>query len=160
MANETISGQVAQIVSDREIILNRGSQEGVKIGMHFKVLDPKTIDIEDPVSHEILGSISRIKIVVRAVDVADHITIARTFRSKEVNVGGNGVNVLGNLFTPPRVVEQVETLKRDGRYGAPIGLEDSVVGIGDPFESADPDEIEVARSVTTWRPTRPGETTD
>jgi hypothetical protein len=154
---DKITGSVAQIVSDREVVLNRGSNDGVALGMFFKVLDPKTIDIKDPLTDEVLGSISRIKIVLKAVEVAERLTIARTFRTKEVNVGGTGVNILGTLMSPPKVVDKVETLRRGAGQPAPIGTEESIVAIGDPFESAQPDEVDTARSVSLWREPRAGE---
>lgn len=158
--SEKITGSVAQIVSDREVVLNRGTADGVAPGMFFKVLDPKTIDIKDPETDEVLGSISRVKIVLKAVEVAERITIARTFRTKEVNVGGSGVNILGNLMTPPKVVDKVETLRRGEGQPTPIGLQESIVGIGDPFESAQADEVDTARSVSLWREPRAGESLD
>jgi hypothetical protein len=152
-----ISGVVAQIVSDREVILNRGSLDGVKVGEYYKVLDPKTIGVTDPESGKVIGSIVRIKIVLEAVDVAERLTIARTFRSKEINVGGAGVNVLGGLLSPPKYVEKVETLRRGADQPAPIGERESIVAIGDPFESASADEKDTARSVSLWREANPGE---
>lgn len=152
-----LKGVVAQIVSDRELILNRGSADGVKSGMYFKILDPSTIDIKDPETQEVLGSISRIKIVVRAAEVAERITIAQTFRTKEVNVGGSGVNIFGGLMTPPKYVDQVETLRRGEDQAQPIGLKESIVAVGDPFEVASSEEADTARSVSMWREPRAGE---
>lgn len=152
-----VNGVVAQIVSDREVILNRGSLDGMVVGDFYKVLDPKTIDIKDPESGKSIGSILRIKIVLKAVDVGDHLTIARTFRSKEVNVGGVGPNVLGGLLTPPKFIDKVETLRRGEGQPEPIGERESIVAVGDPFQNATPDDVDSTRSVSLWRETRPGE---
>ncbi|WP_412161470.1 hypothetical protein [Curtobacterium flaccumfaciens] len=155
MANE-ITGRVAQIVSDREVVLNRGERHGVAPGMYFKIMDPSTIDIRDPETDEVIGSISRIKIVLEAVEVADSLTVARTFRSEEVNVGGTGA-LLGSIMSAPKYVRKVETLRRGEDSPAPLSAKESVVAIGDPFERASADEVENSRSVSLWRPTVPGE---
>jgi hypothetical protein len=152
-----LKGQVAQIVSDRELILNRGSADGVEPGMFFKILDPTTIGIKDPGSGELLGSITRIKIVVKAAEVSDRLTIAQTFRTREVNVGGTGINILGGIMTPPRFVDKVETLRRGEDQPQPIGQQESIVSVGDPFEVATRDETDAARSVSLWREPLAGE---
>jgi hypothetical protein len=157
MSEETIEGIVAQIVSDRELILNRGTADGVEAGMYFKILDPATVDVRDPKTGEILGSIMRVKIVVQAVDVAERITIAQTFRTKEVNIGGSGVSILGGLMTPPKYVAQVETLRRGPDQPEPIGEKESIIKVGDPFELATRAEADAARSVALWREPLAGE---
>lgn len=125
--------------------------------MFFKVLDPRTVDITDPETGNILGSISRIKIVLKAAEVAEHLTVAQTFRSHEVNVGGTGNNLLGSLMSPPKYVRQVETLRRGAGEPAPIAERESVVAIGDPFEAATSQEVESSRSVSLWREAVEGE---
>jgi hypothetical protein len=154
---EIVKGRVAQIVSDREVVLNRGSADGVTPGMYFKVLDPSTFNIKDPETGEVLGSLSRVTIVLEAVEVTERLTVARTFRSQEVNVGGTGGNLLGSLMSPPKYVRRFETLRRSEDEPAPIAERESVVKVGDPFETATPDEVEDSRSVSLWRDAAPGE---
>lgn len=154
---QRVSGKVARLVSDREVVLNRGSLDGVEEGMYFKVLDAKLVDITDPDSGAVIGSLSRIKIVLQAADVADHITVAKTFRSEEVNIGGDLRTSLGAMFSPPKYVSRVETLRRGENDAAPIGETESIVSVGDPFEQASRDEVDAARSVSLWRERRLGE---
>lgn len=133
-----VTGMVAEIVSDQEIILNRGSEHGLKEGDYFAILDPKANSVRDPETGEPLGGIRKVKIVVRATDVAPKLTLARTFRTRRVNIGGNGSGglsgILGLYGEPPKWVDEVETfaLKPDGPR--PIAEEESLVAIGDPFE--------------------------
>lgn len=147
-----VQGKVAEVVSDREVILNRGSEHGVYPGMYFAILDPSAVGITDPDTDEPLGDIKIVKIVVRAVDVAPKLTLARTFRSRRVNVGGTGMglSVFASALREPEYVEKVEKLTLDRNSPRKIDPKDSVVGRGDPFESATPEEVEDVRSITVW----------
>lgn len=145
-----IEGKVAEIVSDRELILNRGSDHGVEKGMYFNILDTATDSIKDPDSGEVLGGFKRIKISVVAVEVGPKITLAQTFRSKRVNVGGHGIN-FGSAFTEPRYVDRMETLKLDPEAPRPIGPSESAVNVGDPFEQGVASDGDAARAVTLWK---------
>ena len=150
---ERIRGKVAEVVSDREVILNRGSEHGVHNGMYFAILDPGAVGITDPDTDEPLGDIKMVKIVVRAIEVAPKITLARTFRTRRVNVGGTGGLSLGRMVSAmqePDYVEKVEKLTLDRNSPRKIDPKDSAVGRGDPFESAEPEEVEDVRSITVW----------
>ena len=156
MSNElsaNITGKVAEIVSDRELILNRGSDHGVTKGMYFNILDTTTDSIKDPETGEILGGFKRIKISVVAVEVAEKITLAQTFRSKTVNLGGQGVGLsaFAGAFMEPKYVERVETLKLDPAAPKPLGASESVVAVGDPFEQGVASDGDSARAVTLWK---------
>lgn len=151
-----LQGKVAEVVSDREVILNRGSEHGIKSGMYFAILDPSTVGITDPDTGEELGGIRVVKIVVQAVEVAPKLTLARTFKTRTVNVGGNSnafsiASMLGSA-QPPEYVEQVEKLTLDRNAPRKIDPADSVVSRGDPFESATPNEVEDVRSISVWEP--------
>lgn len=151
-AASPIRGKVAEVVSDRELILNRGAEHGVYEGMYFSVLDPTTIDVTDPESGESLGGIKIVKIVVRAVEVAPKLTLARTFRTRTINLGGSGtaLSAIANSLAAPRLVEQVEKLTVDKNSPRKIDPSQSIVHRGDPFEEADETDVEDTRSVTVW----------
>lgn len=75
-----IEGKVAKILNTRELVINRGSEHGIEAGMRFKVLEIIE-EIFDPDTNENLGSISREKIRVKAVDVQPRFAIARTYET-------------------------------------------------------------------------------
>src|SRR4051812_26233030 len=111
---EPIEGKVARVLNSRELVINRGSEHGVKRGTVFVVLDPDGADIPDPDTGEIIGSIQRPKVRVRVTDVQTELCVARTYRTRRVNIGGTGT--LGtpdfsNLLRPPKWVEVPETFK-------------------------------------------------
>ena len=73
-----IEGKVATILNVRELTINRGSQDGVEVGMRFKIVDENAAVI-DPDTKEELGTISREKIRVKIVYVQPRFSIARTY---------------------------------------------------------------------------------
>ncbi len=135
--------KVARIISDREVVLTRGEEDGIEEGQIFRILDPKELVISDPDTGEVLETILQTKAFVRAVKVLGRATIARTFRKKQVNVGGKGSQMvtLAEFFTPPRYEERVETLRIDPSMGEPLANTESIVSVGDVAIPIAPDEV-------------------
>jgi hypothetical protein len=131
-----IQGRVAKILSSRELVINRGTADGVRIGMVFDVLDPEAENIRDPETDEILGSVYRPKLPLKVSATEEHLAVARTFRSTRVNVGGIGgfgaSGAVSKLFQPPEFVEHHETFKADDAAWEHIDESQSFVKIGDP----------------------------
>jgi hypothetical protein len=144
--SERIVGKVAAINSDRELVINRGSEHGVTLQDYFYIKDDP-IDITDPDSGEVLGSIAPTKVVVKVREVADKFCIVRTFRTREILVEeavegndhlANVLNPLGRYLQPPKPAKyetRVETLRIDPSKGEPISSNESVVSIGDVAQS-------------------------
>jgi hypothetical protein len=123
------------------------------MGMYFKVLDPKGFEVVDPDTGESLGGLKRVKIVVVATQVAEKLTLATTFRTKTVNIGGSnsiGIESIARSISAPKYVEQVERLRLDRNAARPITEEESIVAKGDPFESTSRASAEGAESVALW----------
>ena len=135
MIDNPIRGSVARILNSRELVINRGSANGVRKGMFFSVLDPRTEDIRDPETSEILGSVQRPKTFVKIVTVEDRLSVGRTFR--QFNRGGPtlGMSSIAALFEPPKQV--VETLKTSESTWEEIDEEESFVKTGDPVVQVD-----------------------
>lgn len=147
MSNRII-GKIAEVTSDREVIVNRGSERGVEVGTYFSVKgDP--IEVTDPDTGEPIGSVSPVKVVVRVEEVADKFCIARTYRTRRVKVSEeepgsdiaralHAATSLSSVLQPPRPAKyetRVETLRADPKQGRPITPADSVVRVGDVVES-------------------------
>ena len=129
-----IRGKVARILNSRELALNIGSEHGVALDMLFDVLDAASEDIRDPDTGEIIGSVYRPKVRVKIVEVQENISVASTYRSKNVNVGGRGYtsSALASLFTPPEWVREYETLRTEEATWEDLDESDSYVATGDP----------------------------
>ncbi len=145
MAN-LVRGRVARILNSRDLVINRGSQAGVAIGMRFAVLDPAGEGVTDPDTGEMLGSLQRPKVQVEITQVTSRMAVARTYRHRKMNVGGvfGGAGDIARMFTPPRIVERYETLKVDDADWEPLTEEQSIVQVGDPvvqIEASEEDEV-------------------
>ncbi|MBD8583444.1 hypothetical protein IFT90_02595 [Frigoribacterium sp. CFBP 8766] len=150
--SEAIRGQIAEVVSDREVIFNRGSQHGVEEGAYFAILDPATNDLTDPETNQSMGSFRRVKIVVVAAEVAPRFTLAKTFKVRTVNKGGTGSSIpaLMASLSAPNYVEQVERLRLAEDAPRPLDPKDSIVHRGDPVEEVSPEDAEDVKSIAVW----------
>lgn len=132
----TIQGIVAGVINERELSINIGKKKGVKKGMMFKVLASEPLEIRDPETDEVLGTLDREKVRVKVAEVHERFSLCRTFRTKMV--GGFGMYGL-DLGSSPR--EVTETLKADGaEYPPPLSEEDSYVKSGDRVVKVSDDE--------------------
>jgi hypothetical protein len=136
MAREPITGQVASIVNATELVINRGSEHGIRDGMLFGILDPRTVEVVDPETSQPLGKLWRPKVVVEVVSSAGLFALAKTFRTERVNLGGTDTSVaaLTRLFQPPKWEERRETFDAPDSGWAEIDEARSVVKIGDLAE--------------------------
>ena len=129
--SEPIRGRVARVLNSREIAINKGSTDGIQIGMIFKILSPKGSEIKDPETGEMLGSVELVKTSVKVTDVQERISVASTYRSHRINVGGRGL-LFSSLFEPPKWEIHYETLKIDEANIEELDEEDAIVHTGDP----------------------------
>lgn len=123
---QRLEGAVAALLSDRELAINVGLADGVMIGMRFKIVAREGIDVKDPTTGAVLGSVEVAKTIVKVVQVQEKLCVARTFR--EYKTGGL---LFGTSLGASATV--VETLKSDDPY-AFEDLDDAnlKVKVGDP----------------------------
>jgi hypothetical protein len=69
-----IEGQVAQIIDEAALIINRGAEGGVKPGMRFAVF-AEVEDVADPETGQSLGKWELVKGLVVAVHVQEKMTL-------------------------------------------------------------------------------------
>jgi hypothetical protein len=157
-----IRGQVAKVLTARELLINRGLDDGVRVGMRFSVLDPQTENVKDPETGRVLGSIARPKVVVEVTQVEPHLSLAATFRKTRVNIGGTGSLGLGGavalakMFDPPNFVDRYETFKSSEQTWEAIPEAQSFVKVGDPVVQfiATPEQTELAGAQISTEPER------
>ncbi len=130
-----IEGLVAGILTERELIINVGDEQGVQNGMKFQVLTDVPTEVTDPKTGEVLGVVAREKVRVMAVKVEPRFSVCRTYRVHTVPSGplyfGNVNKPLNRLAAPPREIP--ETLKAsDADYLPELPEEESFVRKGDP----------------------------
>ena len=71
-----ICGKVARVLNKHEIAVNVGTAHGVAVGMYFDVIDAHELDIKDPDTGEVLGSIERGKIRVKIIYAQEKLSVA------------------------------------------------------------------------------------
>ncbi len=135
-----IEGKVAKVLNERELVLNVGTTQGVEVGMRFKVLYSGGIEITDPDSGKLLGSVERPKTEVKIVSAQDNLSVGRTFRTITIPAVGSiaprGLSasfeaMLNGPYEPEKRV--VETLRAsDGFADKEINAAESSVQVGDP----------------------------
>ena len=129
----TIEGKVAKILNTRELVINRGADDGVKDGMRFEVVDDFA-PIFDPDTGETLGTIKRVKIRVKVSHVQPRFSIARTYETYQAS---NFAAVFASM-TSPRTVTRVKTIA-SGSETTPIEEGESYVDVGDKVVQMDLD---------------------
>lgn len=144
--------RVATIFNDRELALNAGSAQGVVAEDVYRILSATPHKIVDPETKEELGEIVHTKAVVRVYEVQERFSLARTFRSRRVNVGGQGggLTTFSKMFEPPEYEVRVETLRRNPNVGPQqIKPEQLAVAVGDVAEKVTGDVNDLP-SMTIW----------
>jgi hypothetical protein len=132
---ELIKGKVAKILTSRDLVINKGSEDGIFVGMKFDVLDPKGENIIDPDSKEILGSVLRPKVRIEITSVQKRLSIGSTYKKETYNIGGSANFYLSDFaraLRPPEWVTKYETLKTDEATWENLDEEESFVKTGDP----------------------------
>ena len=134
---EAIRGKVAKVLSHREVVLNIGTAHNVELGMVFDILFRGYDEITDPDTGEVLGGIDRPKARVKVVTANERLSIAATYRTERVNVGGDGglgIRLRGDLNLPtlPKWETRVETFATDEAPHENWDEHDRLVSAGDP----------------------------
>jgi len=128
---DRLKAKVAAILSQREVVINRGLAAGVQVGMRFAILNSAGVNIRDPDTNEVIDSIEVVKAVVKVVRLTDRTSVGRTFRTIPGKPGiyGGLSGVSGFLGTPARVetldIKSSSLLKRE------LSEEDSYIKVGD-----------------------------
>ena len=101
-------------------------------------------DIKDPDTGEVLGSIERPKVRVKITCVQEKLSVASTYKSTRVNIGGLatrsqaildatlGFGSAKSLLLPENWVTTYETLEKTEETQEPFDEKDSKVKTGDP----------------------------
>jgi hypothetical protein len=126
---DQLTAKVAAILTERELIINIGSKDGVKKGMKFKILSNEPFEVKDPTTGVNLGIVDREKVRVSVSEINEKFTICQTYRKLYYPGIGFTIANFANYF-PSREVP--ETLKiTDSSLPKPLSEEESYVKVGD-----------------------------
>lgn len=141
---------VVRVLNAREVVVSGGADAGLSADTLLRILG-KTEDLIDPVTGENLGTLKATKALVRIYDVAQRYALARTFRTKRIQVGGgmgNPATKLTSMFAPPEYETRTETLAKDPTTA--FFTDDLAVEPGDPVEIWSGNASDVP-STTVWK---------
>ena len=127
---QPIRGKVARVLNEREVAINVGTSKGVAVGMYFDVMHAEVADIIDPDTDEVLGSIERPKVRVEIVHAQEKLSVATTFQTEQINIGGY-LGPFARSLMPPKWIEKYETLRAQDKGWSPLHEKDSYVKVGD-----------------------------
>src|SRR5699024_6768020 len=134
--SDEIVGSVAKILSDREVVLNRGEKDGLYVGDYLGIVDEEASKVPDPKTGEEIGELTRFKTSLRVTQTSESLAIASTYRVRQVNRGGFGMGLksleVGRMLREPEWVEEPEKLKID-KNEVPAKQEAPEVAVGDRF---------------------------
>lgn len=134
MSNKPITGKIAGVLNERELTINIGTEKEVYEGMKFKVLASSPIEVKDPDTEKILGTVDREKVRVKVIEIFKNYSICRTFRKTIINASGSNIQALiPSILLPYKPRREIlETLKaKDSTLPPPLSEEDSYVKSGD-----------------------------
>lgn len=89
--------KVAKIISEYEIIINAGSEDGIEQGDSLKIVDKKDRVVKDPDSGSVLGTFPGYKAIIQAKEVAEKYTICRSPITYQSSLISNVYNSLESL---------------------------------------------------------------
>ena len=77
---EESEGRVVRLVTDEELLINLGSEQGVTEGDTFQILDARTRNVKEPGTNRDLGSLDRVKTQVVVIQVSELMSLAKVRR--------------------------------------------------------------------------------
>lgn len=102
LSDYPITGLVARLVTNEDLLINKGYNDGVTKGMLFDVLDPLTQDVYDPATGEPLGSIDRILATVYVTEVMPRLSMAHLLHSRGLSILSDTARIMSGYSGPPR----------------------------------------------------------
>ena len=126
-----IEGKIASILNERDVVINKGSDDGITEGMRFKVNDP-AVKISDPDTGDELGTMRREKIRVKVMELQPRFSIAKTYETYTAPMSSVATQVADAFRS--RMVTRVRKiiLEPPDQKTVTIDVTGSTVNIGDP----------------------------
>ena len=105
-----IEGKVAAILNNRELIINKGSNDGVEPEMRFTITD-RGLEVMDPDTREKLGDYAPEKIRVEIVNIQPKFAVARTYETYRTRVESHPIPSIAAIMGT-RYATRVKTISK------------------------------------------------
>lgn len=128
-----MEGKVIRILSDTELLINLGSNDDVHYGQEFEIYEPGET-VEDPSTHESLGTLDYIKANVEATEVHEAFSVVShiTTSTETISRGGLAAFAQSSHEVTTRTVHSLP-IKTDQIN--PRNVKNKEIQIGDPVRS-------------------------
>jgi len=136
--NNRIQGKVLRVLSDQDIVLDKGEEDGVNEGDYIAIVDEPISNIEFVRDGKDLGKLTTFKASLRITQVTANLSIASTYRMINVNVGGFGLGTTGAInfsqfASPPKTEKRIQKIESDQSINAKISKRTVRIEEGDAF---------------------------
>lgn len=114
MASEVrtpLVGKIAKILNHRQMVINKGADDGVEASARFRVIED--IAITDPDTDEQLGSTPREVIRIEVIDVQQRFSIAQTYETYTA-MGADLLRSMVGLRAPVTRVREIASKELPG----------------------------------------------
>ena len=83
-----IIGKIARVLSDKELVINKGAADGVTIDMTFCIIE--IVQVKDPDTHSVLGTVERPIVSLNVFEVQEHLSVLYSY-NKSMVLGDKGL---------------------------------------------------------------------
>ena len=128
MVTSAVEGKVAEVLNDRELVINRGKDHGVKMGTRFKLME--TVRIKDPDTKTLIGEITREKLRLRVVQLEQSMSIASTYETYQTKGVPPWQAFLGGPQLQTTEVKRIRT-RRDNSDAVLVEIGDIAIELTD-----------------------------
>lgn len=130
-----LHGQVADILNERDVVINIGRIQGVKKGMRFAIVASTPKEISDPETDEVLDVVDQLKALVQATEVRERITICSTYKAPRLS--GGIFSALYSFSRRSDSPQEVSDSLEDFSLPALLSSEESYIKRGDPVKQVE-----------------------
>ena len=132
MDNDKFSFVVTNILSQTKLIMSGGKDKGVQVKDRFGILDSESTEIINPLTGELLDSITRYKDILLVTEVRDKYSILSTFDDDDKQ---SQISLINNMqFSVFGAYDDTLNVKEDDIDDVLSKISDNVIAVGDIME--------------------------
>lgn len=132
MDNDKFSFVVTNILSQTKLIMSGGKDKEVQVGERFGILDSESTEIINPLTGELLDSITRYKDILLVTEVRDKYSILSTFDDDDKQ---SQISLINNMqFSVFGAYDNTLNVKEDAIDDVLSKISGNVIAVGDILE--------------------------
>lgn len=123
--------KIVKILDEYTIIINAGTNDGVKLNDMFNIMDKKGDEIIDPETNEVIGYLNAIKDTVKVTEVQEKMCVCSSLNISQLHrnltVTANALNNFINMNEKKRLNINYDDVNKDRKESdEPIKVGDEV----------------------------------